>query len=122
MRRERVCTAWMPASPLVDVHRVQQRLVEAGLVLLGHEEHVVVRRGEALRQFLLADAVVHLLFGVGDARQPVVLHRARERHQRADGVALPADVAVEALLVADRFEAGTGDHHRLGAPARSGGG
>ena len=72
-------------EPLVHVHRVQQRLVEAGLVLLRHEQHLVLLRGELLGQFLLPDAVVHALFGVGDVGELVVLHRAGERHQRLDG-------------------------------------
>ena len=43
-------------QPLVHVHRVQERLVEAGLVLLGHEQHLVLLRGELLGQLLLPDA------------------------------------------------------------------
>ena len=104
-------------QPLVHVHRVQQRLVEAGLVLLRHEQHLVLLRGELLGQLLLADAVVHALFGVGDVGELVVLHRAGERHQRLDGIALLLDVPIEALLVAHGFQARTGHHHRLGPAA-----
>src|SRR3954447_14571619 len=39
-RRERVCTA-DDREALVDVHRVQQQLVEAGLVRLGDDQHPV---------------------------------------------------------------------------------
>ena len=96
---------------------MQQRLVEAGLVFLRHEQHLVLLRGELLGQLLLADAVVHALFGVGDVGELVVLHRAGERHQRLDGIALLLDVAIEALLVAHGFQARTRDHHRLGPAA-----
>ena len=51
-------------QPLVHVHRVQKRLVEAGLVLLGHQQHLVFVRAELLRQLLLPDALVHADFGV----------------------------------------------------------
>ena len=39
--RERVCTALDAGQALVDVHRMQQGLVEARLVLLGDEQHLV---------------------------------------------------------------------------------
>ena len=38
-------------------------------------------------------------------------------HERLDGVAPFLDVAIEALLVADRFQARPGHHHRLGPAA-----
>ena len=49
---------------LVDVHRVQQRLVEAGLVLLGDDQHLVLLGREFLRQLGFANAAVHADFGV----------------------------------------------------------
>ena len=56
-RRESVWTAASPTSDLVDVHRVQQRLVEAGLELLGHDQHAVVGGRELLRRRRLGEAV-----------------------------------------------------------------
>ena len=104
-------------EPLVHEHRVQERLIEPGLVLLRDEQNLVLLAREALGQLLLGDAVVHAGLGVGDAREPVVHHGARKGHQRPDGVALLPDAAIEALLVADRFEARPGHHHRLGPAA-----
>ena len=48
MSRERVCTAWMPAKPLVDIHPAQQRLIEARLKLVRHEQDLVFVRLESL--------------------------------------------------------------------------
>ena len=42
LSRERVCTACTPRQLLVHVHRVQQRLVEAGLELLGDDQEAVL--------------------------------------------------------------------------------
>ena len=47
--RESVCTACEAGERLVDVHRVQQRLVEAGLELLGDDQHLVVGRRRTAR-------------------------------------------------------------------------
>ena len=41
-------------EPLVHEHRVQQRLIEPGLVLLRHEQNLVLLGRELLRQLLLA--------------------------------------------------------------------
>ena len=41
LRRDSVCTALMPDSDLVHVHRVQQRLVVAGLELVGTDQEAV---------------------------------------------------------------------------------
>ena len=38
------------SEPLVHIHRVQQRLVEAGLVFLGDDQHLVFFGVEFLRQ------------------------------------------------------------------------
>ena len=50
-------------EPLVHVHRVQQRLVEAGLVLLGDQQQLVLVACELLGQLLLLDALVHADLG-----------------------------------------------------------
>ena len=102
---------------LVHVQRVQQRLVEARLVLLGDQEHLVVVRRELLRQLRLPDAGVHRLLRVGHLTQLVVLHRAGEGDERPDRVTLLPDVAVEALLEPHRLQPRAGHHHRLGPAA-----
>jgi hypothetical protein len=40
-------------QPLVHVHGVQQRLVKTGLVLLGHQQHLVLRPPERSGSSLL---------------------------------------------------------------------
>ena len=104
-------------QPLVDVHGVQQRLIEAGLVLLGDQQHLIIGGGKAFRQFLLPHAGVHLLLGIGDAGGLIVFDDAGKRDQRPDRITLALDVAVKALLEAHRLQPRSGDHHRLGAPA-----
>ena len=56
-RRERLHGV-QPGQHLVDVHRVQQRLVEAGLELLGHDQHLVVVAAEPLRRLRLGNAFI----------------------------------------------------------------
>jgi len=78
---------------LVDIHRRQQRLVEAGLVLLGHHQDAIFRlaRGTATDGLVVSAGVSESL-GQRGLRQPAVLlrlgdllavvgERARERHQ-----------------------------------------
>ena len=108
-----------PVEPLVDVHRAQQRLVEAGLVLVGDQQHLVVGRVEARRQRRLADGTagrgvrVHARLGVFDAGVGVA-HRAAERDQGPDvRVAALGQIALERELVADRVQPRGGDDHRL---------
>ena len=60
----------MPAHRLIDIHRVQEGLVEPGLVLLRHEQNVVLLGRELLRQLFLAYAEVHAHLGVGDILDP----------------------------------------------------
>ena len=100
---------------LVDVHGVQERLIESRLVLLRHQQHLVFGRREVLRQLLLADAGVYLFLGVGHPGGPVVPDLTGEGDQRLDRIPLARYVAVEALLVTHRLEARSGHHHRLGA-------
>ncbi len=102
---------------LVHEHRMQQRLVEAGLVLLGHQQNLVLRRCEPLRQFLLRDALIHPRFGVRGARNLVVPNLAREGNQSLDRIALLPNVLVKRQLVAHGLEPGAGHHHRLRPPA-----
>ena len=99
-----------PAERLVDVHRVQQRLVEAGLVFLRDDEDLPVVSCELLGGLRLREAV-HVRLG------PVLhpgQHRAGERDEHPDVIAVFAAVAGERLLVADGVQPGGGGHHRLG--------
>ena len=117
VQRERVCTAWMPASRLSTYIVCSRGWSKPVWYFSATSSTWYSWAAKTLRQLLLPDSLVHLLLGVGDAGRPVVLDDSREGHQRLDRVSLLPDVAIEALLVANRFEARPGDHHRLGAPA-----
>ncbi|MDZ7713881.1 MAG: hypothetical protein U5L06_12610 [Rhodovibrio sp.] len=82
----------------VDVHGVQQGLVEAGLVLVGDDQQTVRVLPEGLGGLALRDAV-HTGFGEGGA---VIGNLARKRNQRAERIALLGDEGVDGLFVADR--------------------
>ena len=71
------------AELLVHVHRVQQRLVEAGLELVGDDQEAVLRPLERLGGLRLREAV-HAGLGVGLA---AVLDRAGEGDQRLERIA-----------------------------------
>jgi hypothetical protein len=102
---------------------VQQRLVEAGLVLLRDDQDLVVAGGEG---WLALEAccglglreTVHQRLGVDDVRQVGVLHRAGERHHRFQvGDVLLVKIFLDGLPVSHRVQSGSGDHHRLGLAA-----
>ncbi len=95
---------------LVDVHRVELRLVEAGLVLLGDDEDLPVVGVEPLGRLRLGEPVDPRLGPL----LPLVVELAGERAQHADVAdAVLGAVLVERPLVPQRVEPGGGDHHRL---------
>ena len=112
LSRDSVCTAARSLKPLVHVHRVQQRLVEAGLVLLRDDQEVPIGPAERLGQLGLPDPV-HPRLGVLLARHVGIGHGAGEGHEDAQVVALLGDVAVERLAVANGVETARRHHHRL---------
>ena len=87
---------------------MQERLVEAGLVLLGHEQHLVLLRAETLRQLLLADARGSCPTSVystpGTSGSITVPEKATSVLMSL--VALLGDVPVEGLLVPHGVRAG----------------
>ena len=111
-----------PVEALVDVHGLQEGLVEAGLVFLGHQQDLVVGRVEPPRQRSLADRLarhdVGVHGGLGEILAGVgVVDGAAERHQRMHVVvAVLCDVALEGLHVAHRVQPRRRDHHRLRLP------
>ena len=104
----------------VHKHGVQQRLVEAGLILFRHDQHPIFIRMERLRQSLLFDGLagfcfVQLLLGVGFS---VVLHLAGKGHQHIQvSIALLLDLPLELQQVAHRMEPGGRHDHGLGLAA-----
>jgi hypothetical protein len=62
---------------LVDVHRVQQRLIEAGLVLVGDDQDTAAFLVELSRESFLRNTEVHTDLG---ELPHLVAHSARERH------------------------------------------
>ena len=106
---------------LVHVQGAELRLVEAGLVLVGHDHHLVAVPVERLRQ-VAGHGRVH--GPLGDLLEPevVVGDLAGEGHQGAH-VRVPhvLDVLVHLALVPDGGGAGVGDHHGLGLPVEQSG-
>ena len=105
------------AELLVDVHRVEQRLVEAGLELVGDHQEAVLGLVELRGRLPLANdpflsGRVHAGLRVG--RTPVV-DRSGEGDERLPGVALLLQVAVQGEPGAHRVQARARDDHRLGA-------
>ena len=96
---------------LVHVHGAQQRLVEADLVLVGHDHHLVGRAVENLIEGLALGAGVHAGLGVLALAQQIVRrdvgvlpgddHLAGERHESVHVVvAVLGGVALDGLVVA----------------------
>ena len=98
-----------PAELLVDVHRVEERLVEPGLKLVRDHEEPVLRPFEGPRRLRFRRSV-HAGFGIPPAP---VLNRAGERDQRLERMTLRREVRVHGELVAHCVEARAGDDHRL---------
>ena len=87
-------------EPLVHVHRAEQRLVEAGLELVGDQHDPEVVAAERGAKALPAEARVHRAFGERLRPRFRVIDRAGERDQRAESfVALLFDVLVDRDLV-----------------------
>ena len=101
------------AELLVHVHRVQQRLIEAGLELVGDDQKAVLGPLEGLGGLRLRKAV-HAGFGV---RLAAVLDRAGKGDQRLERIAALGEVFVHGQLVAHGVQARAGDDHRLGPAA-----
>ena len=103
------------AEPLVHVHRAQQRLVEPGLELVGHQQDAVVAALEGGANVLPVQPRVQRLAAFGERVGPgfQIDDFARERHQRVDLVAMLGDVFANGLLPAHRFFAAAGHDHRL---------
>ncbi len=103
-------------QPLIHVHAAEQRLVEAGLELVGDEQDLVL---VALERFADVAALQVRIQGVAVLRETVgagflVVHLAGEGDQRADLVAVFLDVFVDGQLPAHRLHAAADHHHRLG--------
>ena len=107
---------------LVEVHRAELRLVEAGLELVGDDHYAVVvgveRRAKVPRrrvhvplgELLVGESGVVLRDRIGVTRDA-----ARERHQRREiGEAVLGDVRVDRALEHDRLRPARRDDHRLG--------
>ena len=96
---------------LVDVHRIQLRLVEPGLVLLGHHQDLPLAAVE-LGGGLAVGEAVHRRLGLGATVQ---IQRARERHQHPDvGVALVVHVLAQRQHITGGVLPRRRHHHRLG--------
>ena len=102
-----------PSEGLVDVHRVQQRLIETGLELLRNDQHLILVGVETLRCFGIRESV-HPSFGELGA---IVEHFAGERHQRLQvRVLLLPQVLIDGLFVTHSMQPAGGDHHCFRVP------
>ena len=103
-------------EPLVDVHAAQQRLIEAGLELVGDEQDLILVALEGFADVAALQVRVERRAGFGEGIRArfLVVHLAGERHQRADLVAVLLDVFVDGELPAHGLHAAADDHHRLG--------
>ena len=88
---------------------MQQRLIESGLELVGHNQESLVGRVEGLGRLRLRESV-HTGLGVVPA---AILDGAGERHQRLERITSVREIGVHRQLVAHRVEARTGNDHRL---------
>ena len=96
---------------------MQQRLVKAGLVFVGHQQHVELVRFKAFRQFLFFDIFVHAGFCVGFAAVRV-MYFARKSHQRAHiRIAFFKQIGIQSQLVTHCVQTRFCDHHGLGPAA-----
>ncbi len=96
---------------LVHIHRVKQRLIETCLILIRHQQHLIIGRSESLRQLLFADRLagdairVHPRLRVFDSGFGI-LHGAAECNERPNiRVALPFKISIERQFVAHRMQA-----------------
>ena len=105
---------------LVHVHRHQLGLVEAGLELVGDQQHVELVGVEGVADVPALEAGVHRVL-VELVRPALrVDHVAGEGDQRRDVLVLVlGDVPVHLQLVPDRLLARAGDDHRLGLAAEA---
>lgn len=110
----------MVSAP-VHIHAAEQRLVEAGLKLVGHQQDLVVVALEGL-----ADVTLEVGVEVGTALAEAigadlgVVHLTAEGYQGAEWVTLLLDVLVDGQLPAHGLLAGAHHHHLLGLAIEQG--
>ena len=99
----------------IHIHAAEQRLVKAGLELVGHQQDLVAAALERLADVALEPGVE----GGTALREALgadlgVAHLATESHQGAKGITLVRDVLVDGELPAHGLLARAHHHHRLG--------
>ena len=109
-------------EPLVDIHRAQKRLVEAGLVLVRDDEHLVLDCAQCLGDGSAAQVGVHRVLGELIRPGLAVLDGPGEGDEGGDvGEVVLRDVLVHRELVAHRGLTGVGHDHGLGVAVEQGG-
>ena len=102
------------AQFLQHIHGAEFRLVEANLILVCHQQDVILVPVKNFRQFILSKAV-HARLGVFGI---VNFHFAGERHQRFYIlVIMPGDIVLKCLTILHRRLAGCRDNHCFCLPA-----
>ena len=99
----------------VHIHAAEQRLIETGLELVGHQQDLVVGALEGFADVAL-EAGIEALAVLGEAigANFGVVHLTAEGHQGAERIALLLDVLVDGQLPAHGLLARAHHHHRLG--------
>ena len=103
-------------QPLVDIHPAQERLIEAGLEFVRHQQDLIL---VALERFANVAALQIGIERLAVLREAVrtgllVVHFSGEGHQRADLVAVVLDVFVDGQLPAHGLDAAADHDHCLG--------
>ncbi len=102
-------------EPFIDIHRAQQRLIEAGLKLVGDQQDLKLIAVEGGANIAAFQVRVHVTFRKRLRPTLAIVDFARKRHQCAQIIALLFDVFVDGQLVAHGSLARIGDDHRFGA-------
>ncbi|MDT4835455.1 hypothetical protein FQZ97_691210 [compost metagenome] len=100
------------AQLLVHVHATEQRLVEAGLEFVSHQQNLVLVAAECFADIAATQVRVQRLagFSEGVGARLGVINFAGERHQGANWIALALHILVDCQLPAHRLLP-TGNHH-----------
>ncbi len=102
----------------VHIHATQQRLIEAGLEFVRHQQDLIFVALESFADVAAFQIGVQCRAVLGETIRAgfLVVHLAGEGDHRTDLVAVFLDVFVDSQLPAHRLQTTADHHHRLGLP------
>jgi hypothetical protein len=105
-----------PGQAPVHVHSAQQRLVEAGLEFVRHQQNLVVVALEGFADLAAFQTRVQVAAGFREGLGAgfLVTHLARESHHGANHITARLDVLLDGQLPAHGLDAAAHHHHGLG--------